>query len=174
MTCIRLLAKYLKNPVSARAGLLMLPSRISRWSPASPATSSSFSFSRYVSKKWATVMPWMAFCMATVQHIRGGERTEKRGRRGAGAPLSEVEVLAEVELARALVVDEEFPRALGQHSAGPDQVGPVHDPEDLAHVVVGDDDADPPRLELEDDLLDFRHRDGVDRREGLVHEEEMR
>src|ERR1700690_4316362 len=119
-------------------------------------------------------MPWMAFCMAPVQHTQAGERTEKLGRSGAGPrPALEVEVRPQVEPAGVLVVDEELARALGEDAPRPDQVGAVDDPEYLAHVVVGDDDADPPAPELEDDLLDLRHRDGVDRGEGLVHEEEV-
>src|ERR1035438_10550273 len=88
-------------------------------------------------------MPWMAFCMARFQHISRGERTEKAlGPAPCALAASEVKILAQVEFACALVADEEFPRALREHAPLVDQIGAVHDPEGLAHVVICHDDAD--------------------------------
>ena len=63
--------------------------------------------------------------------------------------------------------------ALEDHSAVHD-VGAVGDPERLADVVVRDQDADTPFLQVKDDLLDVADRDRIDARERLVEQDEFR
>ena len=55
------------------------------------------------------------------------------------------------------------------------QVGPVHDGERFAHVVVGDDDAQVRLLaQGKDDLLHLGHGDGIDAAERLVEHQQAR
>src|SRR5206468_3991857 len=49
---------------------------------------------------------------------------------------------------------------------------PIGDAEGLADVVVGDEDTDAASFEVEDDLLQVEHGDGVDAGEGLVEQDE--
>ena len=53
-------------------------------------------------------------------------------------------------------------------------VGAVGDAQRLAHVVVGDEDADAPVLQVKDDLLDVGDRDRIDAGERLVEQDELR
>ena len=49
-------------------------------------------------------------------------------------------------------------------------IGAVHDLEGFAHVVIGDQNADAPRLEVLHKVPDLAHGDGVDAREGFVQQ----
>src|SRR3990172_5553769 len=86
----------------------------------------------------------------------------------------QLEVLSEVDLADLRVLGDLLRSAVFQDAAVLDDVGAAADGKRLAHVVVRDDDADPARAELVDDLLDVRHRERIDPREGLVEEQELR
>src|SRR5678815_1997880 len=80
---------------------------------------------------------------------------------GSGAQ-SHAEFSAEVDLAHAMVGKHVLRGALRQHGAFVHDVGAIADAERLAHVVIGDEDADAARLELAHDALDFDDRDRVD------------
>src|SRR5947209_3153074 len=88
------------------------------------------------------------------------------GSRERSVRAVEVESLAEIDPAH-LRIGGELARGSGtKHIAVPENIGPVRDFQGLAHVVVGDEHADPAPLEVRDDLLDVEHRDGIDAREG--------
>src|SRR5262245_53768526 len=123
---------------------------MSRFSPRSPTTSSILSLSRYVSRKCATVMPWMAFCMGgsePTNHTKSPkEKTKFPEFRGLGAFRGlEIKAVAEVELSRLFVTDEEVAGALGEHLALMDQVGAIDDAQRFTDVVIGHDHADAAR-----------------------------
>src|SRR5258705_12194515 len=92
---------------------------------------------------------------------------------GTDTPL-EAEVLPEIHLSDGLIIDDLLGLPEGEHRALVDDVGVVADAERLAHVVVGDEDADAALLEEADDLLDVEHRDRVDAGERLVEQDEAR
>src|SRR6185503_4260512 len=81
--------------------------------------------------------------------------------------FSQVKVFAEVEFSRLIVVDQKLARAFGQHFPFMNEVCAIHDAQGFADVVIGDDDADAAPLELQDDFLNFRDRDRIDRGERL-------
>src|SRR5258706_2745209 len=78
------------------------------------------------------------------------------------------EALAEVDLARLRAGRDRFRTSLFQDQPLVDDVGAVADAERLAHVVVGDQNADAAGGELADDLLNLGDRDRVDAGERLV------
>src|SRR6185295_18754082 len=82
------------------------------------------------------------------------------------------EVLAEVDAANVVVLDDFFGPAAGEYCALVDDVGAVADAQRFTHVVVGDQHADAALLEIADDALDVEHGDGVDARERLVEQDE--
>ena len=53
-----------------------------------------------------------------------------------------------------------------------DNIGSVHDLQGLPHVMISDQDPDPPVLELPYDALDVIHGDRIDPRKRLVQEDE--
>ena len=59
-----------------------------------------------------------------------------------------------------------------QHAAIADDVGVVTDTQRLAHVVIGDQNANAALLEETDDALDFDHRDRIDAGKGLIKQDE--
>src|SRR5215208_5446890 len=61
--------------------------------------------------------------------------------------------------------------AAPKHAAVVDDVGAVGDAERLAHVVVSDEHADSPLLEVEDDLLDVGDRNRVDAGKRFVEQD---
>ena len=63
--------------------------------------------------------------------------------------------------------------AFVDHFALVDQIGAVHQLEGLAHVVVGDQDAQPALLEPAHDLLHLVDRDRVDAAERLVQQQQL-
>lgn len=69
------------------------------------------------------------------------------------------------------VVDECVGGAGEEDGAVLDEVGAVDDGEDLAGIVVGDEDADVLLLEEADEVLDVGDGEGVNVGEGLVKEE---
>ena len=87
---------------------------------------------------------------------------------------SEPEVLAEVDLADVLIIDNIARHPGRQHPPLVDDVRAVADAQRLAHVVVGAEHADAAALEEADDPLDLDHRDRVDAGERLVEEDEAR
>ena len=91
---------------------------------------------------------------------------------GLGQAFLEDEVAAEVFFAYVGVVGEGARGAFLEDGAFVEEVGAIGDAEGLAHVVVGDEDADVAFLELPYDVLDVLDGDGVDACEGFVEEEE--
>ena len=52
-----------------------------------------------------------------------------------------------------------------------DDIGPIGDAECFANVVVGNQDSNAAGLQVEDDFLQFQHRDWIDAAEGLVEQD---
>src|ERR1044071_3524983 len=88
--------------------------------------------------------------------------------------LVQPEGFAEVDPADLLVGGELFGCAGTEDFAFPENIGPIRDFQGLAHVVIGDEHADPAVPEVGDDLLDVDDGNGVDAGEGLVEEDEGR
>ena len=53
-------------------------------------------------------------------------------------------------------------------------VGPIHDAQRFADVVIGDEHADAAFFEMKNDLLNVADRDQIDSRERLVEQNELR
>ena len=51
-------------------------------------------------------------------------------------------------------------------------IGAVHDAERLAHIVIGNENADAAVLEMLDEIADVVDGEGIDRRERLVEQNE--
>ena len=62
----------------------------------------------------------------------------------------------------------------GQDVAAVDDVGAIDQPQRLAHVVIGDQDADAPSLQVPHKVLNVADGDRVDAGEGLVEQHEGR
>src|SRR5688572_1641806 len=86
----------------------------------------------------------------------------------------EAEVLAQIDLSYAFIINDLLRLAVGEHAAVIDDVGAVADAESFPHIVIGDQYADAARLEKADDLLDVQHDDRIDPRERLVEQDEAR
>src|SRR5260370_34405243 len=84
------------------------------------------------------------------------------------------EVLAEVNTAHAVIINNLLGMPRGEHRAFVDDVGAVADAQGLAHVVIGDQHADAAFLEEPDDALNVEHGDRVDAGERLVEQDEGR
>src|SRR5512134_4087297 len=95
---------------------------------------------------------------------------------GSGLPGTalEAEMLSQVDLSYAFIINDFFRLAGSEHGAVVDDVGAIADAERFPHIVIGDQDTDPARLEEPDDLLDIEHRDRVHPGEGLVEQDEAR
>jgi len=83
-----------------------------------------------------------------------------------------VEAFAEVDALDFGIVAEVVGAPGAEDFPVVDDVGAVGDGQGFAHVVVGDQDADAVALQLEDDVLDLEHLDGVDTGERLVQQQE--
>src|SRR5882762_10310636 len=88
--------------------------------------------------------------------------------------LLQPEMLAQIDLSYAFIINDFLGFAGGQHRAVVDDVGTIADPQSLADVVVGDQDADFPILEEADDFLDIEHGDRVHAGERFVQQNEPR
>src|SRR5262245_44548876 len=84
--------------------------------------------------------------------------------------ILERESLAEVNLAGLRVVCQLFRGSLHEDATFVHDVGAIRDSKRLAHVVIGDQHTQPPVTEAGHDVLDLRHRDGIDSHERLVEE----
>src|ERR1700674_3938525 len=87
---------------------------------------------------------------------------------------SEPEVLPEVDLPDAFIINNFVGRSRGQDPALADDVGAVANAQRFADIVIGDHDPDVLLLEEADDLLDVEHGDRIDAGERLVEQEETR
>src|SRR3954470_21712685 len=81
-------------------------------------------------------------------------------------------MLAEIDLSDCLIINNLARCSRGEDASFVDDVGPIADPERLAHIVVGNEHADAALLEEADDFLDVQHRDRIDPRERLVEQDE--
>ena len=81
------------------------------------------------------------------------------------------EFLAQIDAAHIAVADDLGRRAFLQHPAVMQDIGAVDDIQRVAHIVVGDQDADAAILEMPDQVADFAHRDGIDAGERLVQQD---
>ena len=81
------------------------------------------------------------------------------------------ETLAEVDAADIDIVTQLVRGSGAEDAPLGDDVGAVGDAEGLADVVVGDQNADAAGLEVEDDLLQLEHGNGIDAAEGFVEED---
>src|SRR5581483_1130737 len=86
---------------------------------------------------------------------------------------AEREGFAEVDALYFRIATQRFRAAGAENPAVVDDVGAIGDLEGLAHVVVGDQDADAGALQVEDNTLKFQHLDRVDARERFVQQEEV-
>src|ERR1041385_6946788 len=84
------------------------------------------------------------------------------------------EVLAQIDSAHAVIINNLLRLPGGEHRALVDDVRTVADAERLANVMIRYEHADGALLEEPDDALDVEHRDRVDPREGLVQQDERR
>ncbi len=84
----------------------------------------------------------------------------------------QLEVFAEVGGARLGVFKELVDGAREENFAFADEVAAVDDGEDLAGVVVGDEDADPFAFEVADHRLDVVDGQGIDVGEGLIEQKQ--
>src|SRR3569623_1111658 len=87
---------------------------------------------------------------------------------------SELELLAEVNLAYQLVFQHFIRRAFGDHLAFGKDVGAFADAQGFTDIVVGDQHADAAVVQMLDDALDVAHCNRVNASEGLVKQDEAR
>src|SRR4051812_46866878 len=88
--------------------------------------------------------------------------------------LNQRETLAQVNSAHFRIVAQLLRRTGAEDAPFIDDVSAVGNRQRLAHVVIGDQHADAARLQVENDLLQIEHRDGIDTAEGLVEQDEVR
>jgi hypothetical protein len=84
------------------------------------------------------------------------------------------EFLPEIDLPGDRIVGDLAGGSGDEDLAAVEDVRAVRDGQRLAHVVIGDEDADAPVAKARDDLLDVRDGDGVDARERLVQQQVLR
>ena len=82
------------------------------------------------------------------------------------------EVFAEVRGSGLGVFEELVDGAGHEDLAIADEVAPIDDGEDLACIVVGDENADPFTFEVADHCFDVIDGDGVDIGKGFIEEQE--
>src|SRR5690606_5672740 len=87
-------------------------------------------------------------------------------------PSFEAELLTQIDRARPLAGRHLRGRALLEDLSARDDVGAVADAQRLPDVVVGDQHAETPPLQIRDLPLDLRDVDRIDAGEGLVEEDE--
>ena len=87
--------------------------------------------------------------------------------------LVQPEIGPEINSPHVVVGRQLVRRAAAEDAAVVHDVRAVGDAQRLAHVVVGDEHADPPLLQVEDDLLDVGDGDRVDAGERLVEQDEL-
>src|SRR6185436_14417442 len=79
-----------------------------------------------------------------------------------------------VKAAYIRIINDLLRTALGQNFPGIDDIGAVGQAERLAHIVVGDQNADAATGQVADEVLDVAHRDRIDAGEGLVEQHVVR
>src|SRR6185312_6802208 len=81
------------------------------------------------------------------------------------------ESFAEIDPANFAIAHDLLGRAFLQNLAFMDDVGPVDDVERIAHIVIGDQNADTAILQMTNQIADVVHRDGVDAGQRLVEQD---
>src|SRR5690606_23719367 len=83
----------------------------------------------------------------------------------------QAEICTQVDVTYLLVGEDGIGVALGNDVAGADDVGGVADIQRLAHIVVGNQNADAALLEVANDVLDVIDRDRVNTGKGLIKQD---
>src|SRR5690349_3697847 len=96
-----------------------------------------------------------------------------RGERYKAAKLHP-EVLAQIDPAHTVIIDNLLRVARGEDGSLIDDVGAVADAERLANVMVRYEHADAALLQEPNDALDVEHRDRIDAGERLIQQDERR
>src|SRR5687767_3980059 len=137
------------------------------------SSSSGFSSSSFCTTSWSSRVlscrSWIACCSSGVMTTRWLCRRESRVSIAMGVLVPsdlQRKLLAEVDLSGYRIMGDLVGRTGHEDLAIVENVGAIGDCERLAHVVVGDEDADAPLLEPADDLLDVADGDGIDAGEG--------
>src|SRR5215831_1370423 len=86
---------------------------------------------------------------------------------------SQAELLPEIEAPCLGIRGQLLGRPLHQDLALVHDVGAARHSQRLPHVVIRDQDAEPALAQPGHDLLDLRHRDGIDAHERLVQEQKL-
>src|SRR3982750_1024534 len=86
----------------------------------------------------------------------------------------EPETLSEIDLPDGRITGQCKRRARTEYLSRMNYIGPIHDAQSLADIVVRDEHADARRGQPADDLLDVEDRDRVDSGERLVEQQEIR
>lgn len=84
-----------------------------------------------------------------------------------------VETFSEVELPADRVVNEEVAGALALNAAFINEVGAINDGEGFAHIMVRDENGVALFPEVDDDLLNFVNRDGINARKRFVEHQQL-
>src|SRR5208282_5357086 len=95
--------------------MIVMSSETSEW-PRSMRASAHSLFPTPDSPRSMTPTPFTSRVVACSIELEGNARKKRMGAPLAGPVPSEIELLAQVELARLLVLDQELARALGQHA----------------------------------------------------------
>src|SRR5262245_5350412 len=91
-----------------------------------------------------------------------------------GTALVQSELGPEIDSAHFVVCGQCVGGAAVKDPPVVNDVGPVGDPEGLAHVVVGDEHPDAAIFEMEDDFLDVGYCDGIDAGKRFVQQQKLR
>src|SRR3954466_15067352 len=87
---------------------------------------------------------------------------------------SELELFAQIKPTHVGIVDDVVAIAFHQDLAGIDDVGAISQRQSLAHIVVGDQNADAAGGEVADELLNVDHGFRIDTGERLVQQHVVR
>src|SRR5712692_10295405 len=157
---------------SALSGVVV-PAGASAVSAVSTGTSSSSGFSSS-SFRTSCSSSSVESCSSWIACCRSGVITTRWVCRSAsfmGRYRLERELLAQVSLSGFRVVCKFRGRAGREDAAVEQDVRPVGDGQRLAHVVVGDEDADAALLQARNDFLNVADGDGIDAGERLVEQQ---
>ena len=95
-------------------------------------------------------------------------------RTNLGLALIQRESLSKVHPANLRVIPQLMRGSGAKDFSFGDDVSAVGNRERFTHVMVGYENADSARFQIEDDLLQVEHSDGVDAAEGLIEQQEAR
>src|ERR1700739_5095065 len=84
------------------------------------------------------------------------------------------ESFSEIDAPHLNIVTQRMRRAGAENPTFCNDIGAGCYAQRFPYVVVGNQDSDPACLEIEDDLLQFQHRNGINPAEGLIEQNEIR